>query len=43
MLQKKKVLMATWDDPNDDEEVSNLALMVTAKASGTDSDSDSEE
>ncbi|MCI85974.1 hypothetical protein A2U01_0107253, partial [Trifolium medium] len=35
--------MATWDDPDDDEEVNNLALMATTEASGTNSDSDSEE
>ncbi|MCI87520.1 hypothetical protein A2U01_0108804, partial [Trifolium medium] len=35
--------MATWDDPDVDEEVSNPALMATAEAPGTDSDSESEE
>ncbi|MCI84697.1 hypothetical protein A2U01_0105975, partial [Trifolium medium] len=39
---KKKVLTATWDDPNCDEEVSNLALMAKAEAPNTDSDSDFE-
>ncbi|MCI81942.1 hypothetical protein A2U01_0103216, partial [Trifolium medium] len=31
--------MATWDDPDDDEVVSNLALMAKAEAPSTDSDS----
>jgi hypothetical protein len=42
-LPKKKVLMATWDDSDGNEEEGNLALMAKTEAPGTESDSDSEE
>ncbi|MCI25327.1 transcriptional regulator ATRX, partial [Trifolium medium] len=39
---KKKVLMATWDDSESDEEEGNIALMADTEATGTDSESDSD-